>query len=86
MRDDASSDVDVLVVGRIAFGDVVEALSTVSQLLERPVNPIVFSRREFSRRRREKDSFLSAVLKNPIVPLIGSLDDARRPRPSPHAS
>jgi predicted nucleotidyltransferase len=74
--DDARSDIDVLVVGRVDFGDIVEALHPVAERLERAVNPIVFSRREFARRRREKESFLSAVLAKPVVPLIGSLDDA----------
>ena len=74
--DDARSDVDVLVVGQVDFSDIVEALHPVTERLERPVNPIVFSRREFARRRREKESFLSAVLSKPVVPLIGSLDDA----------
>lgn len=74
--DDARSDVDVLVVGTVGFSDMVEALHGEAERLERPVNPIVFSRREFARRRREKESFLSAVLDTPLVPLIGSLDDA----------
>jgi predicted nucleotidyltransferase len=74
--DNARSDVDVLVVGDVDVADVIEAMHPVAERLSRSVNPIVFARQEFARRRRDKSDFLASVLKRPMVPLMGTLDDA----------
>jgi predicted nucleotidyltransferase len=56
------SDVDLLIVGQVGLADLVPALRNAEQSLGRPINPIVFSIEEFSRKLRAKDHFLSAVL------------------------
>lgn len=65
------SDVDILVVGRASFTQVMEALHSVQEQLGRDVNPTVFLVDEFRRRLRKRDPFLAEVLAEPKIYLIG---------------
>jgi uncharacterized protein len=67
----ANSDVDVLVVGNVAFGEVVAAFVGVQASLRREVNPIVYSPEEFSGKVSAGHHFLGGVLKRKKVFLIG---------------
>jgi predicted nucleotidyltransferase len=72
----ARSDVDLLVVGTVAFEALLSLLRPVEQRLGREISPRLFSPEEFDRK-RPKDRFLKSVLSGPTIPLIGTLDDAR---------
>ena len=67
----ASSDVDLLVVGSVDFGEVVEALYPAQQQLGREINPKVFSVPEWKSRVQQKASFTVDVLRKPKIFLIG---------------
>jgi predicted nucleotidyltransferase len=71
----AGSDVDLLVVGTLEFAALVALLQPVEERIEREVSPRLYSPDEF-RRKRATDRFLKSVLSGPVIPLIGSLDDA----------
>ena len=43
----SSSDVDLMVVGDVSFGEVVSALETAQKTLAREINPTVYSPAEF---------------------------------------
>jgi predicted nucleotidyltransferase len=73
----ASSDVDLLVVGPIGLREVVRRLQTAQDTLGREINPIVWTRKEFARRRREADPFLARVLDGPTIAIFGEM-----PRPA----
>lgn len=57
------SDVDLLIVGQVGLVDLVPTLRNAEQSLGRPINPTLFSEKEFSRKARTHDHFLTAVLK-----------------------
>jgi predicted nucleotidyltransferase len=59
----AESDIDLMVVGTPGLADLVPALRKLRRTLGRPVNPSVFSVKEFRRKARVGDHFLSAVLR-----------------------
>jgi predicted nucleotidyltransferase len=59
----SGSDVDLLIVGKVGLADLVPKLRSAERLLLRPVNPTVFSSKEFSRKAQTNDHFLTAVLK-----------------------
>ena len=81
---DAKSDVDVLVVGDASFADVSAALLSAQERLGREVTPTVYTLDEFSERLREKHHFLTRVLSEPKIMLIGTPDDlARMGGPAP---
>jgi hypothetical protein len=72
------SDVDVIVVGDILFGDVVAALSGVHDRIGRELNPSVFPRQEFRKKLRAGHHFLTSVMATPKLFLIGSERELKR--------
>jgi len=70
-----TSDVDVFVIGRVSFTSVVGALSPLRDRLGRELNPVVMTVSEFAAQRTEKDRFVTRVLKEPKLFVIGTQDD-----------
>jgi predicted nucleotidyltransferase len=75
---DARSDVDVLVVTDGAVRDVSGALLSAQKRLGREISPTVYSLVEFKQKLRAKHHFLSRVLQEPRIMLIGDVDDIAR--------
>ena len=73
-----SSDIDLFVVGAVGFGEVVDRLSTAQTELAREVNPTVFDPREFERRMKQGDHFVSSVVDGPKVFVIGGQHELDR--------
>ena len=71
------SDVDVLVVGEADFAEVVMALHPCQEVLGREVNPVVYSEAEWRARVDRDDPFVRDILQNPVMLLLGVMDDAR---------
>jgi len=73
----SESDVDVMVIGDVSFGEVVSALKTTQEQISREINPIVFPPEEVRTRAAGEDHLLSAVLSEPKLFLIGDEDGLR---------
>lgn len=71
------SDVDVLVVGAADFTEVVMALHPCQEVLGREVNPLVYSEAEWRARIERDDPFVRNILHNPVMLLLGVLDNTR---------
>jgi predicted nucleotidyltransferase len=71
------SDVDVMILGDLPFADAVKALAPAQAILRREVNATVMKSAEFLRKRRAKDSFVSAVWKAPRLWVVGSDNELR---------
>ena len=71
----AGSDADLLLIGTLDFGSVVDALHPAQQQLGREINPKVFSVREWKAKLRSKDSFVREIMAQPKIFLIGSEDE-----------
>ena len=67
-----NSDVDIMLIGSLSFSDAVQALHSTQAVLQREVNPVVYSREEFERRIKNNDSFIKEVLGNPKLFIIGT--------------
>jgi predicted nucleotidyltransferase len=75
-QDTASSDIDLLIVSdTLGYADFYNAVEAVSTRLRRPVNPTIYTKKEFAKRMNENNPFLKKVLAQPKVWLIGG-DDA----------
>lgn len=75
-QDTAASDIDLLVVSEtLTHSDLFATLEAASEQLGRRVNPTVYSQRELSKRSRENNAFISRVLGQPRLWLIGKEDD-----------
>lgn len=71
----ASSDVDVMVIGKATLAEVVSAIGPAHDQLGREVNPTVYPKKEFKTKVSQGHHFLKSVLKHPKVFLIGDKDD-----------
>ena len=79
--DRASSDVDVMLVGKnLTLGKVLELVVPLEAQLGRKINPTLLTQAEFNRRRAERDSFVNRVLAQPTIPLIGDVPGPGRAR------
>lgn len=79
--DTARSDIDVLIIGKdLAYADVYGVLSEYEAQLGRPVNPSIYSVDELQRKLADDNTFVSRVLEQPKIFLIGSIDDLPKPR------
>lgn len=73
--DTAASDIDLLLVSdELTLEEIYAALAPVEKLLDRSVNPTLFTSREFGHRRKTRNSFVTRVLKSPYIVLEGSVD------------
>lgn len=71
-QDTATSDVDLMVVSdTVTYADVFSALEKVSSDLGRTVNPTVYTVQEFDRRVYDGKAFVTRVMKQPKLWLIG---------------
>jgi predicted nucleotidyltransferase len=70
------SDLDLLVVtDALAYADVYAALESAERTLGRTINPTVFTRAEWKRKRARKDSFVARITAQRRLVIIGT-DDA----------
>jgi predicted nucleotidyltransferase len=73
--DTASSDIDVFLLSdELAYADVFGALETASSTLGRPVNPTILTSADLRKRLENQESFLTRVLAQPKIWLIGGED------------
>jgi predicted nucleotidyltransferase len=75
--DRPGSDIDVMIVGELTLGEAVGAVSESQDVLGREINPSVFGVEEFARKAAASDHFVSSVLGEPKVFLIGGEDELR---------
>jgi len=74
-RETEHSDVDLMIIGRVDFDEVVESLAGAEKTLNREINPTVYSIREFGKKVR--GNFLKTVLADKKLFIIGDEDDLR---------
>jgi predicted nucleotidyltransferase len=72
------SDIDLMVVGRLDFGEVVAALYPVQERLSREINPTVYPEEEFRAKLAAGHHFLSTVLAGEKLFLVGGPDELEK--------
>lgn len=70
-RGQAGSDVDLVVIGDLSFGEVVTALRPAQERLQREVNATVYSATEFRKKLRAGHQFLTRIMTTPKIFLAG---------------
>lgn len=73
--ENARSDVDLLLISDCSFGDTIKALYPAQAILQREINPVLYSPAEFVRRIEAKDGFVLNILANPKLFVIGTAND-----------
>jgi predicted nucleotidyltransferase len=78
--DTAGSDIDVLIVSpSLGYSDVVAHLQDTEARLGRSVNPTLYKPADFARKLAADNAFLSRVLDQPKIFLIGAEDAIPKP-------
>ena len=72
------SDVDVMLIGTLSFGDAVQCLHSTETTLQRAINPAVYTIDEFKRRIENNDSFITEILNKPKLFIIGTENELRQ--------
>jgi DNA-binding transcriptional ArsR family regulator len=74
-REQAHSDIDLLIIGAITLRQLTKLLSGMGGKVGREINPHVFTPAEFRRRKRAGNHFLKNVLSEPRMFIIGDEDE-----------
>jgi len=74
--DQATSDVDLMIISdSLTYGEAFGAVERATRIVGRKVNPTVYTANEFSKRARTKNVFVTRVLEQSKLWVIGSEDD-----------
>jgi predicted nucleotidyltransferase len=74
-RQKYSSDVDLMIIGDISLLEVVKALASAQAKLGREINPVVMTADMFGSQAEKKERFISRVLEEPKIFVIGGAND-----------
>lgn len=76
--DTATSDVDLMVIAeKLSYGELLEALEPLAETIGRRVNPTAMSRREWAKRVSTRSAFVSRLMTQPKIWLVGNEDALR---------
>jgi len=74
--DTASSDIDLMVLSeKLTYADLFGVLDQTSEVLGRPINPTILTQKELTVRIARQESFITRVLEQPKIWIIGSQND-----------
>lgn len=74
----AYSDIDLLVVGDLGFGELASAIYPCQSLLGREINPKLYSPNEWHKAVAENSAFIRELFEKPVIEIIGSINQVRR--------
>jgi predicted nucleotidyltransferase len=72
------SDVDLLVVGKVTFAEIVSCLSEAQKIIGREINPTVYPPEEFRSKLAAGHHFLNSILRGPMFFLVGDKRELAR--------
>jgi predicted nucleotidyltransferase len=72
------SDIDLLIVGKVSFSEVVLNLQAPQNALGREINSTVYSSAEFQKKLRERQHFVTSVIEGKKIFVIGDEDELKR--------
>jgi predicted nucleotidyltransferase len=71
----ASSDIDLFILGNVNEDALVRELRTLEKDLQREINYTLYTRKDLEKKKKQKNPFVSDVLKGAKIMLIGELND-----------
>jgi len=77
-RETARSDIDLMVIGKVPLERLIKALKEPEEILGREISPSLYDRREIEKRLSEKEPFISRVMLEPKIMLVGEEDGLRK--------
>jgi predicted nucleotidyltransferase len=77
-KETAGSDVDLMVVGDVTLDQLLTLLTPVERAIGRPINPTVYSLKEFKSKLHARNHFINSVVRGRNIFLIGDEDELRK--------
>jgi predicted nucleotidyltransferase len=74
----ADSDVDLMIIGKVALDDVVRQLTPAEKTIGRALNPTIYPEKEFRTKLKSDNHFLRSVIRAEKVFLIGDKDELEK--------
>jgi DNA-binding transcriptional ArsR family regulator len=74
----ATSDVDLMLIGRVGLAEVSSPLRKVEQRLNRPVNPTIYTSDQFAGKVKANQQFISGVMRSKKIFLLGNIREFDR--------
>ena len=74
-RENPASDIDVFILGDASLMELSKVLRDVQKRLMREINPTLYARDEYLKRKAEGGGFIEDILTKPKIMLIGTMDD-----------
>ncbi len=75
VEEKSKSDVDVLLIGDVNYGEAISSLLSIEYQIGRPINAKVFKEEEIKNKILENNSFIHDVINNKKIFLIGNEND-----------
>ena len=75
--DNATSDIDLFIKGNPDENKLIEKINKLEKELKREINYNIYSRVDFEKKKKQKDSFIVDVLESKKIFLIGDNNDLR---------
>lgn len=67
----AASDIDLCIIGAIDEDILVRRINELEKSIKREINYTLYTKKEFTEKKRKKDSFIADLILNPKIILIG---------------
>ena len=77
-KENARSDLDLMVVGSVSLEQLIKALKEPEDILSREINPSMYEHREIERRLQDEDPFITRVMREPKIMLLGDIHGVLR--------
>ena len=74
---DGTSDIDVMIVGDVDEDSLIIDIKQLEDFLMREVNYTLYTPEEYTKRLQNKDSFITNVLREQRIPLIGDANETK---------
>jgi len=76
-EENAKSDIDLFVIGKVDEDKLVAETGKLEKVLKREINYSLYSKNDFRKKKKEKDSFILDLLESPKIFLVGDKNDLR---------
>lgn len=75
----SGSDIDLCIIGDVDYLEAVRALSDTQHVLQREINPKIYSAAEWLNLIKKPSAFMTELLSTKEIRIIGNKDDIREP-------
>jgi predicted nucleotidyltransferase len=69
--ENAKSDIDLFIIGNLNEDILLEKINKLEKVLKREINYSIYSKSDFVKKKKEKDPFVSDLIKNKKIFLVG---------------